>query len=102
MSMLPSPLPGLGEPLWLPAPESPRLPINELHIWRTRLVDPSEMGGGRWQVCPVSRDRTEKVQAALFRRDILRSYTGGETDESGKSSILSGPASRLRVVVSRC
>jgi hypothetical protein len=89
--------PGLSEPLWSPAPESPRLPVHELHIWRTRLDDPLLAGGRRGLDCPVLRDHAEKLQSALFRNDILDRYR-----DQTSSSLITGPASGLRVAIARC
>ena len=92
------PLPGLPEPLWLPAPEHPELPVNELHIWRARLQEP------RWDVqddCPVSRDRADRLKATLFRNDILRRYTGPEA-AGHFPRLLTGPSSGLRIAVAAC
>ncbi len=91
------PLPGLPEPLWLPAPEYPSLPINELHIWRARLEEPCRAGAEPRHACPVSRDRRETLKAALFRQDILKRYTS-----SGFPGIVTGPAAGLRVASARC
>ena len=87
------PLPSLSEPLWLPGPEHPGLPGNELHIWRGLLPeqDPDE----DWDDCPVSRDRTEKMSLALFRNDILDRYALAE-------NIIAAPAARLRVALAQC
>jgi hypothetical protein len=89
-------LPDLPQPLWLPAPESPRLPVNELHIWRVSIAEPRP---GPADDCPVSRDRKEKMRTALFRQDVLERYTIGAGDSP---SIVTGPASGLRVAVARC
>jgi len=85
----PSPLP---ETLWLPAPERPHLPVDELHIWRTRLEEPEE------EDCPVSRDRARKLRAALFRNDVLKRYAEPE----GALRAIAGPACGLRVVAAQC
>ena len=93
-------LPSVPEPLWLPAPEYPDLPANELHIWRARLDEP------RWSAaesgCPVSRERTDRLKAALFRKDILERYTGGEEEGAGFPRVLKGPASGLRMAMAQC
>jgi hypothetical protein len=87
----------LPEPLWLPAPERPALPVNELHLWRIRIEEPrwSEANG-----CPVSRDRAEKMKTALFRQDILARYSGSGAGVPG--NIITGPACGLRVAVTQC
>jgi len=85
----------LPEPLWLPAPDRPTLPIDELHVWRVRIEEP------RWGLpedCPVSRDRTDRLKADIFRQDVVERYRG----EYAASSIINGPAAGLRVVVARC
>jgi hypothetical protein len=89
------PLSGLPEPLWLPGPEFPGLPVNQLHIWRARLAEPSWSGNGDSDGCPVSRDRADKLKASIFRNDILERYTGAET-------LVSGPGAGLRVAVAQC
>jgi hypothetical protein len=105
MSILlpPQPLPNLENPLWLPAPSYPDLPVNELHVWRARLKAHS---GARWAEngeipddCPVDRDRTARMQAALFRRDIMARYLG---EEEGPAPMLAGPSSGLRVAMAQC
>jgi len=99
MSILlpPKTLPALSEPLWLPPPEHPDLPVNQLHIWRARMEEP------RWSAddegCPVSRDRAERLKTAIFRQDVLGRYTRGEDAIKG---IIPGPTSELRVTVARC
>jgi len=94
MSILlpPKTLSTLPEPLWLPAPEYPVLPINELHVWRVRMEQP------RWTGA-VYHDRTEKLQTALFRRDVLERYTGGGSAFPG---LITGPASGLCITVAQC
>lgn len=96
MSILlpPKPLPTLSKPLWLPGPEHPGLPGDELHIWRTRLPEP-DAGDEEFDHCPVSRDRSEKMTLALFRNDILDRYALAE-------SIIACPAARLRVALAQC
>ena len=81
----------LSEPLWLPAPERPLLPVHELHIWRARMDQP------RWSSdpCPVSRDRSRKLSTSLFRNDLLGRYTDN-------ASLVASPASGLRVAVAQC
>jgi hypothetical protein len=84
----------LPEPLWLPAPERPTLPVNELHIWRVRIEEP------RWSDsddCPVSRDRADAMKTALFRQDVLERYT-----LDGFPGMIAGPASGVRVTAARC
>jgi hypothetical protein len=98
--------PGIPEPLWLPAPETPNLPVNELHIWRARLDSREEnrhenaprLFDSDAPSCPVDRDRTEKIKAALFRKAILERYI---CPEHG-SGVVAGPASRLKVAVAQC
>jgi hypothetical protein len=87
------PLPDLAEPLWLPGPDRPGLPGDELHIWRARLTGP-RCEEEEWDGCPVSRDRNEKLQTALFRNDILARY-GGTKPMNG------GPAA-LRMAAAHC
>jgi hypothetical protein len=107
MSILlsPKPLPGLDEPRWLPAPDRPNLPVNELHIWRARLEDraaPRWTEAGGWRDdCPVNRERTEQMQAALFRKDIMARYRVDE-DADGLIHTLAGPSSGLRIAMARC
>jgi hypothetical protein len=105
MSILSSPksLPGIEEPHWQPAPDCPSLPLNELHIWRARLEEPATP---RWTEadgwagdCPVSRDRAEQMQAALFRKDIVARYM---RQEDGDMHTLAGPSSGLRIAMARC
>jgi 4'-phosphopantetheinyl transferase len=94
------PLPGLPEPLWLPAPERPDLPANELHIWRAQLEEP------RWSAiergCPVSRDRADRLKAALFRKDILERYMGVAEEGAGFPRVVKKPAAGLRMAVAHC
>jgi hypothetical protein len=91
-------MPGLPEPVWLSAPEYPRLPVNELHLWRARLEDvPSAGARERAHGCPVSRDAADKLKAALFRKDILARYTCAKFP-----SVVSGPASGLRIAIAQC
>jgi hypothetical protein len=94
------PLQGLSKPLWLPAPEYPGLPVNELHIWRASL-DSVPDAPGRHSTCPVSRDGTDKLKAALFRKDILERYTNPESGPA-HPTIVSGPASGLRIAIAQC
>jgi hypothetical protein len=94
-----NPPPILHEPLWLPAPEYPGLPVNELHIWRARLKEPRWSEEDGWGACPISRDRAERLQAALFRNDILDRYTDVE---QGAGQIITGPGSGLRIAVAQC
>jgi hypothetical protein len=89
-----NPQPAIPEPLWLPPPERPPLPIDELHIWRARLDD-TPRPGDTSPPCPVSSDRAQKIRAALFRRSILARYTT-------PPGILTGPASGLRIAVAQC
>jgi hypothetical protein len=89
------PLPGLPEPLWLPGPEFPGLPVNQLHVWRARLMEPQWNHGGEFDGCPVSRDRAEKLKASIFRNNILERYTGAET-------LVAGPGAGLRIAVAQC
>jgi len=90
MSILtpPKSLPTLAEPLWLPAPECPDLPIDELHIWRMRMEEP------RWRAeeddCPVTRNRVERAQMSVFRQNVLEHYAGG------LPGVVSGPGAALR------
>jgi hypothetical protein len=100
MSILlpPKPLPGLREPIWLPGPDHPALPVDELHIWRARL-EGSHWGSDGWEDCPVSRDWREKLKTSLFRKNIVERYGGTEDELPG---ILKGPASGLRVVMAQC
>lgn len=95
MSILlpPPPVQSLPEPLWLPAPEHPSLPVNELHIWRARMEAP------RWSGCPVSRERSEKMGAALFRNDVLDRYT---CEEALPPGVIAGPARGLRLAMTQC
>jgi hypothetical protein len=86
--------PALPEPLWLPAPERPELPVNELHLWRIRMEEPGRDGVG-WDDCPVSRDRTERIKAALFRKDVMDRYADGRF-------LIAGPASGLCVAAAEC
>jgi hypothetical protein len=119
MSILlpPNPSPSLPEPLWLPSPESPGLPVNELHIWRACLREPRWTGDDDEEEesdsdpgCPISRDRAEKLKTAFFHKDILGRYTGHEnTAPSGPAGapprfpgILPGPASGLRLAFAQC
>jgi len=95
------PLPGLPEPLWLPAPETPNLPVNELHIWRARLEETRWGAREEWNDCPVSRARTGKLKATLFRNDILKRYTGSEA-AGDAPTLLRGPASGLRIALAQC
>jgi len=97
----PKPMPTLPEPLWLPAPECPGLPVNEIHVWRARLDEPRWRAGQDEGGCPVSRERTEKWRVTLFRKDILERYTSPD-GAPGFPRILSGPASGLRIAVARC
>jgi hypothetical protein len=85
-------LPNLEEPLWLPGPESPNLPLHELHVWRVRTEEPRWTGQPGW---PVTSDREEKLRTELFRQDILDRYTR-------EVAALTGPASGLRVNVAQC
>jgi len=95
----------LAEPLWLPAPDHPTLPVNHLHIWRIRMDGLNHAGHRahpRWTSdddCPVSRDRVEKIKTALFRQDVLGRYSSGS---EGLPGILTGPAAGLRVAVAGC
>ena len=100
MSILtpPKPLPDLQEPLWLPAPESPDLPVNELHIWRVRLEEQYADDAEDWLTSPVSRERRDQKMEALFRQDIMNRYLG----EQAGGETLAGPASGLRVAMARC
>ena len=64
------------------------------------------MAAPRWTCeetddCPVSRDRAEKVQAALFRKDILERYTGSQP-ESPSPVLLAAPASGLLITMAQC
>jgi hypothetical protein len=97
MSILlpPKPFPSVQEPLWLPGPEYASLPVNELHIWRVQLQEPRWSEGEEWRDCPVSRERTDRLKAALFRNDILDRYAGPE-------DLVAGPASGLRIAVAQC
>jgi len=107
-----TPLPGLPEPLWLPEPNSStRLPVNEVHLWRARLLE-EELTSPRWSgedlepahasdACPVSRDRASKLKAALFRKDILERYTAPQAGPDFPT-LLCGPASGLRIAVAQC
>lgn len=90
---LPQPSPALQEPLWLPAPRNPTLPVNELHIWRIRMEEPRDTD-------PVSSHRAEELQAALFRNDILGRYAGAESPFPGAMTRL--PAAGLRVAIAQC
>jgi len=96
MSILtpPKSLPALAEPLWLPTPECPDLPIDELHIWRMRMEEP------RWRAeeddCPVTRNRVERAQMSVFRQNVLEHYAGG------LPGVVSGPGAALRVVIAQC
>jgi hypothetical protein len=94
MSILlpPKPLPDLAEPLWLPGPDHPGLPGDELHVWRARL---DEARGPDDEDCPVARDRFEKLQTSIFRNDILERYTCAR---DGRPRV----APRLRVAVAQC
>jgi hypothetical protein len=97
MSILLSPktLPSLEEPLWLPGPESPSLPIDELHLWRVCIEEP------RWsptEECPVSRDCGERIKTSIFRRDIIERYAG----RFPRPGIVTGPSSGFRVDVAQC
>ena len=87
--------PSLSEPLWLPAPDRPHLPVHELHLWRARLEEP------RWTAdeegCPVSRARAKSLKTALFRNDVLERYTDPEN-----AGLIAGPASGLRVALAQC
>jgi hypothetical protein len=89
-----TPLPGLPEPNWLTAPDFPGLPVNELHIWRARLEEAAALSAVE-PPCPVSRDRGQKLKAALFRKSILERYTA-------PPGLLTGPASGLRIAVAQC
>jgi len=55
----------------------------------------------RWEseedACPVSRDRTEKMATALFRRDVLGRYTPPHSP-----SLTAGPASGLKLTIAQC
>ena len=99
------PLPGLEEPLWLPAPDRPNLPVNELHVWRAHLEEPAPSrwinSDGSGDNCPVSRDLTEQMKATLFRKDIMARYLGEENGDASLS-MLAGPSSGLRVAMARC
>jgi len=86
-------IPGLAEPLWLPGPECPGLPGNELHVWRARMTPPEEEEG--LPACPVSRDRNEKMKGAIFRNDVLERYTGA-------GELAAALAAGLRVVFAQC
>ena len=68
-------LPSVPEPLWLPAPEYPDLPANELHIWRARMNEACLTAGE--EECPVTRDRAKALRTAHFRNEILERYTTG-------------------------
>lgn len=99
MSILlpPKNLPTLSEPLWLPAPDRPELPVNELHIWRVRIEEPAESTDE--DECPVSRDGAEKLKMALFRQDVMDRYLGGTR---GLPGVITGPTSGLRMAVAQC
>jgi hypothetical protein len=89
-------VPALPEPLWLPAPECPELPVNEIHIWRVRM---DELEGEGWKMeqdCPVERDRAEKVKMALFRNDVMGRYLGNG------DQVIGGPGAGLRVAMAQC
>jgi 4'-phosphopantetheinyl transferase len=100
-----NPLPGLEEPLWLPAPDSPHLPVNELHIWRAHFEESSsprfDASTGWPDNCPVDRDRAEAIKVNLFRKDIMARYLR-EQDDGASLPILAGPSSGLRVAMAQC
>ena len=57
---------------------------------------------GRWNSCPVSRDRAGRVTTAVFRQDVLGRYMGAEGALPG---VMSGPVAilpGLRVAVAQC
>ncbi|HEX4085165.1 MAG TPA: hypothetical protein VHY22_09655 [Chthoniobacteraceae bacterium] len=78
----------LPEPLWLPAPESPSLPVDELHIWRVRIGEP------RWG---VSTDGAGEMAASLFRNDVMARYTGGALP-----GLPHFPGAGLRIAMAQC
>jgi len=82
----------LQEPLWLPAPESPDLPVNELHIWRARMREPRWSGDEA-----LDSQRAERMWAAFFRKDVLGRYGGGKAP-----GVITGPASGLHVTAAHC
>ena len=81
-----------------PAPDRPNLPLNELHIWRVRLEEPG-LSANDDEDCPVERERSEQMKAALFRKDIMARYLD---KNDGAMQILAGPSSGLRVAMAQC
>jgi len=93
MHILPPFKADFSEPLWLPAPENPPLPIHEIHLWRAHLESPR--CALKPDPCPVSRSRTEAMKTALFRNDVMENYTTAP-------GLIAGPASGLRFAVAQC
>ena len=89
----------LLEPTWIPAPEHPCLPANQLHIWRARMQYPHPSNNR--DSCAVFHDRSEKIQAALFRNDVLQRYARAES-EPRVPRIFTSPGPRLHVAAAQC
>jgi hypothetical protein len=89
-------LPSLPDPFWLPGPEHPGLPGDELHIWRAFIPNPDSLDDSDpFDGCPVDRQLTDKINLALFQNDILERYALAD-------DIAAIPAARLRVAIAQC
>jgi hypothetical protein len=78
--------PTVDEPLWLPAPERPTLPVDALHLWRVRVE------GARWG---VSSGTGGEMAVALLRNEVLARYASG----TGTGMF---PGAHLRVAMAQC
>ena len=84
-------VPKIPEPLWIPAPESPRLPVDELHIWRVRIPEP------RWG---VSTCRFGTMAASLYRNDVMARY--GAYGAATQPGLPHFPGTGLRIATAQC